>query len=280
MMTISGDSGSQKTMFAQALMFRILKENPEFKAVFFEKEMPLEDLGRRIASWVLREDSNEMMRVISESRDIEQRNDILMQIRARMEQRFSENGEIKSMVNRLDLVSRDDFSEATDIWRILAQKQPDIWTLDFFTMLEPAGGIDDENMRKQAITLKNALLDTNSFGLVLSQLKQSNNVDMRANKVPMIGDMEWGKHLRQYSTWVFAIFYPHHYGIKVKDEQYFFLVSRKTRHGKAVIVPLLSDPSMALFTEPVGAKKGQMIEYINNYMTKGSNTDVFAKRSM
>jgi len=144
-------------------------------------------------------------------------------------------------------------------------------------MLEPKiGGLDDETMRQQAILLKNAVLDTDTFGIILSQLKQSNNVDQRVNKVPLIGDMEWGKHLRQYSTGVFSILYPQHYKITV-EPWYFYLVSRKTRHGKSIIVPLKSFPETADFFEPNLPEKKAMMKWIESYMHKGDNYDKFNK---
>ena len=276
-MTISGDSGSQKTMFAQNFCLKILRKNKDFTGIFFEKEMPLEDLGRRIASWILRVDSNEIMQAVSSARTKDERDDKLIAIQRDIDKKLDADKEIKDIVDRLELISRDSFSDAIDIWKILVDRKPDIWVLDFFTMLEPKiGGLDDETMRQQAILLKNAVLDTDTFGIILSQLKQSNNVDQRINKVPLIGDMEWGKHLRQYSTWVFSILYPQHYKITV-EPWYFYLVSRKTRHGKSIIVPLKSFPETADFFEPNAPEKKAMMKWIESYMHKGDNYDKFNK---
>lgn len=265
MMALAGDSGSQKTMLSMWLSLQSLMANPEQRLLYFEKEMPITDVARRLVSHLLAIDSRELMRMTN--KPLEHADEILRLVENIKSALGDVANPVADALQRFIPIEREMFKNAADMWEIVETYKADMWVLDFATMLEPESGtIDDNSMRHEFVTLKAMLENTNTFGIVLSQLKQSNGVDGRANKIPLIGDMEWGKHLRQFASWIFSIFYPSYYGYN-KPRDWFYMVSRKTRHGGGLVIPLLSYPEYCDFTEPDDLTKMAMKDYYHSYTT-------------
>jgi len=269
LMTILGDSGTMKTMVSLDICHKILMKNKKFKCAYFEKETSVDDISRREISRLLNRDRSEIIKMSSiddSSQKFKYMHDLSDEINKKQEKRSDEEVDV---INRLKIFSPDQFSDVKDMYEIIDDGNYDIWVLDFATMIEPKKGeIDDASLRKEFKLMKAMINDTNTFGIVLSQLKTSINMQVRSNKVPTLGDMEWGKYLRQFSAWIFSIFYPYHEhpDSVLIDKDWYFLISQKVREGPRVTLNLLADYEHCIFNEPDIIKNKRMTEYLKGYI--------------
>jgi len=265
--TIVGDSGTMKTMFSIDMCHKILEKNRDFKCIYFEKETASDDIGRRILCRLL---DIEKSRLIKNS-SLENESDKLknaQEVLDLLKSKYDSNDEDVNVNKRLKVISPDQFSDVNDMYQIIDHEKCDFWILDFATMLEPKKGvIDDESMRKEYKTMKTMLNDTNTFGVVLSQVKHGINMDYRKNVIPYPSDLEWGKGLKQLSSWLFSIFYPikHYPDSLVAKDYWFYLITQKVREGKMITMPLIADYERCKFTEPDETEYPKMVKYINDY---------------
>jgi len=249
LMALIADTGAQKTMFSLWFMIQILAHNPKFKGLYFEKEMHEIEIAKRLISFVTRIDNRDLSKFhlmdnISKDEEYKRITEI---VASRLE-----SGNIyHDALKRLHIVSGKHFANAMDIYGIVKEHNADIWCLDYMTMLEPKSGtLDEESTRKEVKILKEITVNLNSFGIVLSQIKHSNGLAQRYNKIPELDDMEWGKPLKQLSSWIYSIFMPHLYYKQAKLRQYFYLIPRKGRNGPLQELMFVAEPEKCNYLNP------------------------------
>lgn len=264
-LSIVGDTGSMKTMVTLWMSIKVLKENPKFTALYFEKEMPARDIARRLASMlsqrkmreVMQMNSVEIQRLIGES-----------SVKEGMEAVFD-------AISRLTIVPHDYFKNSIDMHMLIDKYKPDIWTLDFMTQLEglnSTGGAESFNMNvlKEANRLKSICNSTNTLGIIINQTGK-NTVTRRPNKIPMKDDMEWSGTVSQVSAYIFGTFYPAYYYKTQYPSQYFYLIGCKNRHESLVNIPLFAFPDICSFKEPNVLEEGDIIQTLRSYIETKKN---------
>lgn len=242
--TIIGDSGGMKTMISLYMCLKILEQNPTFTCLYFEKEMPVKDIARRVIAYITKTPLSKIAEV-AYSRNSEG----IEAISSVIDEAY--HGEYKSLLDRIFVVPHNKFKTAFHIQAFVNRYKPDIWVLDYFTMLEQP----DDRMSPydyfvmQAGILKNTALQTNTFGIILGQLKQNALTD-RAKKIPEFGDAEYSSKLKQYSAYAWCTFYPKlYYTENYVDPTFFYLIGLKARNGGTITVYTDAYPDYCTFKE-------------------------------
>lgn len=256
-LSICGDTGSQKTRASLWMVIQILEANPTFKAVYFEKEMPVKDIARMMLAKYVGIKHDHIIKASKEEKDT---------MKKTVEE-VIENPIIKDILERITFVSAIDFSTVTDIWKVLQKTEANVWVLDYMSLLDgEAKGSGEkafvvmDNIKR----IKEVTHQTNSFAILLNQLNKG-TVERRMNKIPVLDDIEWSSDIKKLSAYVLATFFPKNYYSNVA-QNYFYLVSLKNRDKANYVVPLLSDPSSIKFEEPEHDNKLKMGQYITDYI--------------
>lgn len=261
-MTIAGDSGMEKTMSTLSFVIDLLIRHKNMKAGYFEKEMPRQDIDIRLWSRLLNMNSSKLRKNIADYNiNLDKYTEVI-------QKKLDEGDELAEALTRLHVIDKNQFDNAVDVLKYIETYNLDIWVLDYLTML--SDGRDDYNkyIEDQVLKLKQFSDSTNTFGIILSQLKQTSDIEGRENKIPLISDMEYGKKLRQLSSWVYVLFKPAYYGYQSSGEDWFYWISRKTRHGKPKIIPFVARPEICKYNEPTEEVKLDMLSYIKKYSSR------------
>lgn len=229
MISIVADSGMQKTMLSLWWLIKMLEINKDMRGAYFEKEMPATEIAKRILSYLLQIPNNAIKN--EETKKL-----------------WNENKDKFEILDRLIIVPNTKFENADDIKRIIKKEKINIWVLDYLTHLYPSESKEsyDLFLKDQVIKMKNTLNETDSIGIIISQVKHTSNIDTRINKIATIGDMEYGKMLKQNSSYIFSLFYPHYYYNDINPE-WLYLIPKKTRDGKLNIISLISKPEICTY---------------------------------
>jgi replicative DNA helicase len=264
LMSIAGDTGTQKTRSSLWLLIQILKANPTFKAVYFEKEMPIKDIGRLCVAYFFNVKNDDIIRATAEQRK---------QIEEVIE-KFSEREDFKQVIERLTVISPNEFSTVADMWRIVEETKANVWVLDYMSLLDGDSTTSSDKaytVMSNAKKLKDMVHQTGTFGIILNQLNKR-TVEGRHNKIPMLDDIEWSSDIKKLSAYVLATFYPSQY-YPTLNPSWFFLVSLKNRDKKNYYVPLLCHPEYSRFEEHRTEQSKQladlwMQDYVSTFESK------------
>lgn len=254
LMSIFGDSGAQKTRFSLWLCLSILMANPEFTCLYFEKEMLEKDIASYITQHLVEISMDEILHMC-----LDDNNSRREQLKETIQIAMETDDELVNAIKRLHVVPLTSFYTATDIYEWVESKKPDIWCLDYLTLLrEKKQGREEnrtENVERSLMILKECTLTTNSFGIVLSQLNKG-TVESRFNKIPIVDDMPYGNSLKHFSAYIWALFYPRKYyphGLLLDDFENertdFYLINHKTRHSDLVDIYFRSNPAHLRYSE-------------------------------
>lgn len=263
MVGIIGDSGTMKTMLSLHMCIEILWKNPTFTCLYFEKEMPVKDIARRLIATLTGQSISSIITAANSANETE-----ITRIADLIDMVYDGDPKVRSVIDRLHIVGPDKFANAVDISILVRQYEPTIWCLDFLTMLEADDSDSYAFYKQQMDILKNLTTSTNSTSIILAQIKQ-NALQDRSTKIPIIADAEFGSKLKQYSAYVYAAFYPRvYYTSQYVHETYFYLVGLKNRHDIPITIPLIASPHLAKFQEAKGATADAMMKWFNGYSTK------------
>jgi replicative DNA helicase len=261
MVSIAGDTGSMKTMISLWLCIKILKANPKFTCLYFEKEMPVKDIARRLAAYASCIPVNKLM-----DTSLKDNNKYVIT------QALAGDDEMRSVMERLKIVPNGNFSNVSDMYRYIDTYNCDIWCLDFLTQLGAEDTSSDFNRftMAQASMLKNIISETDTMGIVLNQVKK-NSVRGRTNKIPQLDDIEWSGAISQYSAYIFSTFFPSvYYGDS--PNEYFYLYGLKNRHYRPITIPLMTNPAYCQFNEPTALEEPLMQNWLQGYITRAQET--------
>lgn len=264
LMSLFGDTGSMKTYISLYICFEILMKNPTFTCIYFEKEMPKEDISRRLISKVIKRKLSEiMMATFGATRDIDMAN-----IKDLIKDEMAQDTPLTGAMNRFKLIGPNDFNTAEDMQKIIMKYKPDVWCLDYLSLLSTRGDDANEGVSNMMKTLKKTVHMSESLGILLSQLKH-NTIDNRANKIPTKSDIEWGSQVKQFSANMYATFNAKkYYKRDLKDEKsWYFLVDSKSRNSVGESICLHSQPEFCNFVEVDGEEETKMREWLDGYMT-------------
>jgi len=261
-MALTGDTGTMKTTLALWIMLETLIKNPDFTGVFFEKEMHVSDLARKLVSKMMRRTTKELMQGIIDG--------YATSIASTVTNKYDEYN-LKDALDRLILIPNNRFHDTNDMHRIIAQYDANIWCLDFMTQIVMDSSSLNEAVAKAANNLKNIVADTGSFGIVINQSRkmEGNRRDKRVTE----NDAEWSGTVKQIAAYHVGIFYPYKYygqwqlkGVELQ-QTWIYLMFLKTRHdATGLIVPLLANPAMSEFYSPNDEEKAQMLFWYNEYI--------------
>jgi hypothetical protein len=267
MFAIAGDSGQMKTMFSLWVIITILIKNPKLSAAYFEKEMLVKDVARRLVSMYLRIDMGKIQGLASIENEAE-RKKAEKDIESKIDEELTKDNIYTDALKRLHIVAPNQFNDAFDIWKIVESLQVQIWGLDFITMLGDGEEGDEgyQFVKRQLGILKDMTTTTETLGFPLSQLKQ-NTVDTRTVKIPKLSDMEYGSKLKQYSAYVFSVFYPYNY-YRSWDKNWFYAISAKARHNHSLTLPLKVFPEYCYYQTPLEDERIAMLGRLQNYITQ------------
>lgn len=259
--SIVGDTGSMKTKFSVWLCLQILRANPTFKCLYFEKEMPRKDLDRRLVTML----TGTAEKAITEAQTNEERKKIKQEI----EEAFEKSAEWRDLLEeRFFIIPTTEFRDASDIYEIVEQHRPQIWCLDYLTQLSDKKDREKNAfIMKQMETIKSIVHTTDSLCLLLNQCKK-HTVDARKDKRPLMGDIEWSGDIKNTSAYVLANFYPGYYWNPTSlgfDMNYFYLIALKNRHEKKFVLPLEAEGAKGLFTEPDSEVHQKMMAWYEHY---------------
>lgn len=245
--SIIGASGSMKTMVSLWMTLQILKENPGYTALYFEKEMPVADIARRMITNMLQIENTEIMRIANQNKlgNPDELHRLMLDINKALALETNE------LFDRIKVVPSTKFNTASDMHSIIDQYRPQIWVLDFLTMLGDGATDNLYNFHLESMNkLKDVVHSTNSCGIILGQIKQ-NVMEQKKCKVPMTADAEFGSKLHQYSAFMFSTFYPKFYYSEDFSQfgNRYYLYNLKNRNAEPIHVPLISNPAMCEFKE-------------------------------
>lgn len=263
LMAVMADSGAMKTYMTFYLMVDILKNNPTLKGVYFQKEMAAASQYTRLASIILGIADKEINRrnKTAEGRAV---------LKEEVLHALDNNKPLASAIERLRVVGPDEFNNVSDMVVEVNRHGADIWCLDFLTMLVGSGRINDEmfNIGKD---LKDLALATNSWGMVISQLKKV-DIEVKDMKVPYPDDMEYGNKLKQVAADIIALFYPNKYNEMKWDnltKMVYYIVARKQRYNEpGQFLCTEAKPSEHKFRFMTGNEKARAEKWLRQYMSK------------
>lgn len=225
--TIAGDTGSMKTTFTLWLSSNWARSG--YKVLYFEKEMPADDVIRRLININCSISNQELLLGLYDKEKIERE---------------------MSQIRTLEVVPSTDFETVLDVYKIVERKKPDIFVIDFITQLDYGGQTASDfnyNLMRGLNVLKILTHKTNSVGVLISQLKKG-TIESRSSKIARLDDLEWSAALKQLSAYVGVVFNPSMYYHNV-DEDLFYLVFRKVRYGNLFYYPLGVNKELGQFFE-------------------------------
>lgn len=273
-MFISGTNGSMKTTVALWMAIKMLQKQSEWKCCFFEKEMSRAAIMNRIYSMITNIPLKTLMLSKKEQR-MEYNKMIMDQIA------MPEYKEWGSILNRLDIITGDQFDNIIDMYQFIDARKADFFVLDYFTAM---GEERDDKMATndywayQGKKLKSLVKSTKTFGLVLGQLKQ-NTVETheRTLKIGSQSEAEYSSVINQNSAIQFTTFYPSKFfNESTVPKDYFYLINLKNRYGspnfengKKFIIPLIAKPNIANMAEPDTVREKAMLDWYSDYTMPG-----------
>lgn len=262
---LGGDTASLKTTSALWLILQILKNNPTYTAIFFEKEMPIADIINKIMSWVLQRDIADIL--YDNESCIKQMDDVLAG-------NHKHSAVIIDLLKRLKLVSPNQFDSIEDILNYVQSEKADIWCLDFLTqMFQEAKNAAEFSFKVMGgiNKIKGLTHKTGSTAIIICQLNKG-TIENRILKIPQLDDIEWSSNIKKVANCVFMTFYPQLYmknqfiNDKEQCSRYFYLVNKKNRFAENFSVALTASPATNTFMEP--REIGAQMHWLNSHISK------------
>lgn len=225
--TVFADTGCLKTAFTLWMTIKFLEANPNKTAMYFEKEMPREDIVDRIITHYCKVDNTVLLRDKKKYYDA---------MKSQFGTDRSDEGinNVNDILERLFILSPDEFDSAETIVKYVRYHKPDMWVLDFMTQLNQQGSSQSMDFNRVVMQNSNTLKTLAQYGhptlgIIVAQINK-NTVEGRRNKVPYLNDVEWSSNLSKISAQAIALFKPDVY-MNNAPEGAFVGVFRKQRTG-------------------------------------------------
>lgn len=205
--SLVSDSGAMKTYFAMWFQLQVLIANPKFTGVFFEKEMPAKDIGRRLLSYIVKESSMQILQ-----RSIDNHKESIDYYSKQMKEMIDDT--TSDLLKRFITIPNNKFDTPMDMLRYIELYNADICTLDYMTQLEsdlPGNTNYNEKIMHNINSLKRIVNETETHLININQANKDNSgsLDKRILDAKQI---EWSKNIENVSANVISLFYPYkHY---------------------------------------------------------------------
>ena len=271
MMAIAGEPGSMKTYFAMYYILEILKTNPTFTAVFFEKEMPAADIGMRLLSYVVGNDIQSIKSLLFGNKKEE--------LISTYNKIINNDPVKKSLIDRFIVVPDDKFNHSGDIEKYIKRYKADIYCVDYLQQMIRHSDVTS-GMNILVSELKDITNSNDAFGILLSQVNDK-ELARRNNRIPSQTDMQHGTRVIQNCTQTMTLFNPNKVykgGQPMAHNHYrpedFFTVTHKTRDTREPknICPFKTSMKDSFFQDIVDVKEYErMTNWLELYETKMKN---------
>jgi len=274
MIGIAGMPGTMKTYFSMYYIINILKQNKDFTALYFEKEMPKDDIALRLTAYFMQKDIEFLNHYL-----FNKKSDELVKMYKDV---VKSNDEYKSLLERFIMLDSGDFSNVVDINKYIKRYKAKIWCLDYIQQMCEYD-INSE-MNKIPTYLKDITKENDAFGIVLSQVNDK-EIARRENKIPLETDMQYGTRLQQNIVQQISLFYPYK---QFKGQQpmttnkyepnFFFCVINKARDAKEPknVVPFFTAIDDGFFKEVTKVEDlSRMENWYLNYVSKTNEKPKF-----
>lgn len=223
-LSIGGDTGTYKTTFSIHLCDEALKANPDLHVLYFMKEQPRYQVLQKLLARHTTHGYTDVIKYLNREnplfakdvRDQTAGNDVL---------------------SRFHIISQQEFSTPYDVAGVIrrysAQHKKIMWVLDYLTCLD-FGGKPENFLTYLNIglrVLKNAVLGTKSFGILINQLKDGWNIGMDRQPKRMFPNRShiiWSSEIKNLSAYILMLYHPGTYWSY--DRRVLFTTFNKLRH--------------------------------------------------
>lgn len=230
MLAVAGEPGTMKTYFSMWYMLEILKKNPTYTALYFEKEMPDTDIGLRLYAYLLNYDMKSINDLLFGGRQ----EDLIKTYK----EVINKDPDLKSLMERFIVIPDHKFDNPADIEKYIKMYKADIYCIDYIQQM-----IAESDMVKGTKTFITELKEiTNSndcFGILLSQVNDK-EVARRSYRVAKHTDMQYGTVIVQNCSQIITLFYPHKIFEGVQPftterykEWFYYTFAQKVRDAKS-----------------------------------------------
>lgn len=225
---LAGDTGTFKTTTAVNLCRAALMANEDLHVFYFMKEQPMHEVYYKLFAIDTPFDYATIQSSLNARHE-----DMVDRVRS------SITPELRAVYERFHVVSQDTFSTPQDIASMLrgysVRHKRIMWVLDYATRLDFGGRPEHFNSYYAAglEILKNATLSTQSFGLVITQLKEGWNIDFKTGRLltimPNRNHIIWSSEAKNLSAYVMMLYHPATYFEGI-DRRYLYFSLQKVRH--------------------------------------------------
>ena len=250
LMVIGGDSGMQKTNQALCILIDAVKANiisdPNFKAVFFSKEMDWDEARDRILAIVLDIPFDDVTNRKGKF-DLGKTNELLA-------------GDLRWVDENFVLVAPEEFNTEADIIRFITENSATVWALDFVQLFAQVGA-GNKLMEMNPLVMKTIAFAkicvqlTNTYGILLSQVRKKD--ERRLTHFPRMDDLEWSGAIKHLAHVVMMVFWP--YRIKQEESIMHVFISsyQKVRKNNMASEFQISNPANCSF-KPMDTRQAEL----------------------
>ncbi|MCZ7558554.1 MAG: hypothetical protein M5R41_19370 [Bacteroidia bacterium] len=227
LMILAGDTGTFKTTAAVNLNMAALTADPELHVIYFMKEQPFHEVWYKAFTYWSPYSYTRIQSQMN-ARNAELVRDV----------RRSLTDEALGVLQRFHVVDQNDFSRPGDVanqLRHYASKYKRVmWVVDYITRLDFGGRPEHFNSYYTAglEVLKNIALQTQSFGIIISQFKDGWNIDYKSSKpvkmFPNRSHIIWSSENKNLAAYILLLYHPGTYFDYPK--RYLYGVMGKVRH--------------------------------------------------
>lgn len=254
--SIVGMSGGMKTYFTMWLLLNILETNPDFIGLYFEKEMPAKEIGRRLLSWMIKESN---MKILLDS--IDNHDEALEYYEKEIENKYKDK--IEDTLERFKVIPNYMFDNPYDMLKQIELYNADTWVLDYMTQINSSNVSASSSYNIKVMEAVNSLKqysnDTESHGIIINQISKPQS-DSKDKRITNAKDIEWSKNIENVSTNIWSLFYPWKHKedfinlswVKETgyDKRFYYILDLKNRNtGNNNTIMLKAVPEHARFEE-------------------------------
>lgn len=223
-MSIGGDTGTYKTTYAIHLCDEALRANPDLHVLYFMKEQPRYQVLHKLLARHTRHGYTDVIKYLNRENPL-----FVEQIKSETKN--------NDTLARFHIISQQEFSTPYDVAGIIrrynAQYKKIMWVIDYLTCLD-FGGKPENFLTYLNIGLrviKNAVLATKSFGIIINQLKDGWNIGMDKaprRMFPNRSHIIWSSEIKNLSSYILMLYHPGTYF--PYDRKVLYATFNKLRH--------------------------------------------------
>jgi len=240
LLTLAGDTGTYKTTTAVHLCFRALENNEDLYVYYFMKEQPSIEVWIKVFSRYTEYGYTEYGYTEYGYTEIQRM--LSANYAEGMKTIRSALGEnVREIMQRFIVIDQSTFDTPMDVAAMLrtfsARTPKMMWVVDYITRLDYGGRAEHFNAYYAAglEVLKNAALHTQSFGILIAQLKDGWNIEGYSSRprkgFPNRSHIIWSSELKNLSSYILMLYHPGSYFPEPREFLIYTFV--KVRHVDA-----------------------------------------------